>query len=100
MSQVMFGKKDALVLSLVTLLGRGHLLIEDVPGVGKTVLARSIAQSIGGDFKRVQCTPGLLPSDVTGVSGFNQQTPAFEFVSGAVVSHVLLAHEINPTPPR
>ncbi len=100
MSQVMFGKKDALVLSLVTLLGRGHLLIEDVPGVGKTVLARSIAQSIGGDFKRLQCTPDLLPSDVTGVSVFNQQTHAFEFVPGPVFSNVLLADEINRAPPR
>ena len=100
MSQVVFGKKEALVLSLVTLLGRGHLLIEDVPGVGKTVLARSIAQSIGGDFKRLQCTPDLLPSDVTGVSIFNQQTHAFEFVPGPVFSNILLADEINRAPPR
>ena len=100
MSQVVFGKKEALMLSLVTLLGRGHLLIEDVPGVGKTVLARSIAQSIGGDFKRLQCTPDLLPSDVTGVSIFNQQSHAFEFVPGPVFTNVLLADEINRAPPR
>jgi MoxR-like ATPase len=73
MSRVIFGKKDTLTLSLVTLLGRGHLLIEDVPGVGKTSLARSIAQSIKGGFKRLQCTPDLLPSDVTGVSVFDRR---------------------------
>ena len=100
MSQVMFGKKDALMLSLVTLLGRGHLLIEDVPGVGKTILARSLAQSIGGEFRRLQCTPDLLPSDVTGVSIYNQRTQVFEFVPGPVFANILLADEINRAPPR
>jgi MoxR-like ATPase len=100
MAQVMFGKTEALTLALVTLLGRGHLLIEDVPGVGKTTLARALAQSIGGEFKRLQCTPDLLPSDVTGVSIFDQQTRAFEFVPGPVFANILLADEINRAPPR
>src|SRR5258706_5559714 len=100
MSQVIFGKKETLTLALVTLLGRGHLLIEDVPGVGKTLLARSIAQSIKGDFKRLQCTPDLLPSDVTGVSVFDPQARAFKFIPGPAFANVLLADEINRAPPR
>lgn len=100
LARVVFGKGEALMLSLVTLLGRGHLLIEDVPGIGKTVLARSLAQSIKGEFKRLQCTPDLLPSDVTGVSIFDQRTHSFEFVPGPVFANVLLADEINRAPPR
>jgi len=100
MSRVIFGKKEALTLSLVALLGRGHLLIEDVPGIGKTSLARSIAQSIKGEFKRLQCTPDLLPSDVTGVSVFDPQARAFKFIPGPVFTNVLLADEINRAPPR
>jgi MoxR-like ATPase len=100
MSRVIFGKKEALTLSLVALLGRGHLLIEDVPGIGKTSLARSIAQSIKGGFKRLQCTPDLLPSDVTGVSVFDPQARAFKFIPGPVFANVLLADEINRAPPR
>jgi MoxR-like ATPase len=100
MAQVMFGKQEALTLAIITLLGRGHLLIEDVPGVGKTVLARSMAQSIGGEFKRLQCTPDLLPSDITGVSIFNQNSHAFEFMRGPVFTNILLADEINRAPPR
>jgi len=100
MSRVIFGKEDALTLSLVALLGRGHLLIEDVPGIGKTSLARSIAQSIRGEFKRLQCTPDLLPSDVTGVSVFDPQARAFKFMPGPVFTNVLLADEINRAPPR
>jgi len=100
MAQVVFGKKEALTLSLITLLGRGHLLIEDVPGVGKTSLARSIAQSIGGDFKRLQCTPDLMPSDVTGSSIFDQRSHNFEFIPGPVFTNILLADEINRAPPR
>jgi len=100
MSRVIFGKKEALTLSLVALLGRGHLLIEDVPGIGKTSLARSIAQSIKGEFKRLQCTPDVLPSDVTGVSVFDQQARAFKFIPGPVFTNVLLADEINRAPPR
>jgi len=100
MSRVIFGKKEALTLSLVALLGRGHLLIEDVPGIGKTSLARSIAQSIKGEFKRLQCTPDVLPSDVTGVSVFDPQARAFKFIPGPVFTNVLLADEINRAPPR
>jgi MoxR-like ATPase len=100
MSRVIFGKKEALTLSLVALLGRGHLLTEDVPGIGKTSLARSIAQSIKGGFKRLQCTPDLLPSDVTGVSVFDPQARAFKFIPGPVFANVLLADEINRAPPR
>src|SRR5712691_1024056 len=100
LAKVVFGKGEALTLSLVALLGRGHLLIEDVPGVGKTSLARSIAQSIKGEFKRLQCTPDLLPSDVTGVSIFDPQARAFKFIPGPVFTNVLLADEINRAPPR
>jgi len=100
LAKVVFGKGEALMLSLVALLGRGHLLIEDVPGIGKTILARSLAQSIKGEFKRLQCTPDLLPSDVTGVSIFDQRTHGFEFVPGPVFTNVLLADEINRAPPR
>jgi MoxR-like ATPase len=82
------------------LLSRGHLLIEDVPGVGKTILARSLAQSIGGEFKRLQCTPDLLPSDITGVSVYNQRNQSFDFVPGPVFTNILLADEINRAPPR
>ena len=80
--QVIIGKREAIELLMVALLCEGHVLIEDVPGVGKTMLARSIAISLGGQFKRLQCTPDLLPNDVTGVSIFNQQTGEFEFRPG------------------
>lgn len=100
MKSVMFDKEEALTMSLITLLGRGHLLIEDVPGVGKTTLARSMAQSVGGKFKRLQCTPDLLPSDITGVSIYNQDNRSFDFVPGPVFANVLLADEINRAPPR
>jgi len=100
LAQVMFGKEEALNLSMIALLGRGHLLIEDVPGVGKTFLARGLAQSIGGEFKRLQCTPDLLPGDITGVSIFDQRTHTFEFMRGPVFCNVLLADEINRAPPR
>ena len=85
---------------LVALLCRGHVLIEDVPGVGKTVLARALAMSVGGIFKQVQCTPDLLPADVLGVSLYNQATGAFEFREGPIMTNVLLVDEINRATPR
>ena len=100
LASVMFGKEEALTLSLIALLSRGHLLIEDVPGGGKTSLARGIAQSVSGEFKRLQCTPDLLPSDITGVSIFDQRSHTFEFMRGPVFSNILLADEINRAPPR
>ncbi len=98
--QVIVGKREAIELLMVALLCEGHVLIEDVPGVGKTMLARSIAVSLGGQFKRLQCTPDLLPNDVTGVSIFNQQAGEFEFRPGPIFVNVLLADEINRATPR
>ena len=98
--KVIIGKRDAVELSVVGLLCQGHLLIEDVPGVGKTMLARSIARSIGCLFRRIQFTPDMLPSDVTGVSIFNQQTRDFEFREGPIFAQVVLADEINRATPK
>lgn len=98
--RVLVGKRPIVEQALVALLSRGHLLIEDAPGMGKTMLARSIAISTGMDFKRIQCTPDLLPSDVTGVSVFDQRTGGFEFRPGPVFSNILLADEINRATPR
>ena len=98
--RVIIGQDHAIDLILVALLTEGHVLLEDVPGVGKTMLARAIAISLGLDFRRLQCTPDLLPSDVTGVSVFNQKTREFEFHPGPVFTHVLLADEINRATPR
>ncbi len=94
------GKRKQLVLSMVAWLSGGHILLEDVPGVAKTMLARAMAKSIGCKFKRVQCTPDLLPTDVTGTSIFNQKTAEFEFRPGPVFTQVLLADEINRATPR
>ena len=98
--RVIIGKRSAIELAVVGLLCQGHLLIEDVPGVGKTMLARSIAKSIGCIFRRIQFTPDMLPSDVTGVSIFNQQTRAFEFREGPVFAQIVLSDEINRATPK
>lgn len=98
--RVIVGKRNVTELVLAALLCQGHVLLEDVPGVGKTMLARSIARSIGGDFKRVQFTPDLLPSDITGLSYFNQKLGEFQFRPGPVFTNILLADEINRATPR
>ena len=98
--QVIQGKREAVQLALVCLFAQGHLLIEDVPGVGKTSLAKAIARSVGGTWQRIQFTPDLLPSDVTGVSIWNRASNEFEFRPGAVFATVLLADEINRASPK
>jgi MoxR-like ATPase len=98
--QVIIGKREAIELILVGLLSRGHMLIEDVPGVGKTMLARSLAGSLGCRFSRIQFTPDMLPSDVTGVSIFNQKTREFEFRPGPVMAQIVLTDEINRATPK
>ena len=89
--RVIFGKHHEVELAIVALLCRGHILVEDVPGTGKTVLAKALARSLGCSFRRIQFTPDLLPSDVTGVSIFNQQLNTFEFRAGPVMSQIVLA---------
>ncbi len=98
--KVIVGKRSTIELLMVALLSEGHILLEDVPGTGKTMLARSIAITLGGSFKRLQCTPDLLPNDVTGVSIFNQQRSEFEFRPGPIFVNILLADEINRATPR
>ena len=98
--KVIVGKRRQLVLSLVSWFCGGHVLLEDVPGVAKTMLARAMAASVGCSFKRIQCTPDLLPTDVTGVSIFNQKTTEFEFRPGPIFAQVVLADEINRATPR
>ena len=98
--KVIVGKREAVDLAVVGLLSRGHVLIEDVPGVGKTMLARSLACSLGCSFGRIQFTPDMLPSDVTGVSVFNQATREFEFRPGPVMTQVVLTDEINRATPK
>lgn len=98
--KVIFGKSQEIKLAFIALLCQGHILIEDVPGVGKTVLAKSLARSIGCTFKRIQFTPDLLPSDVTGVSVFNQKTREFEFRPGPVIAQIVLTDEINRATPK
>jgi MoxR-like ATPase len=100
MEKVIIGKRQQIQLCLVAYLCEGHILLEDVPGVAKTMLARALARTVGCTFKRIQCTPDLLPTDVTGVSVFNQKTAEFEFRPGPVFAQTLLADEINRTTPR
>ncbi|MBI1915228.1 MAG: MoxR family ATPase [Planctomycetes bacterium] len=100
MEKVIIGKRHQMTLCLVAYLCEGHILIEDVPGTAKTMLGRALAKSVGCTFKRIQCTPDLLPTDVTGVSVFNQKTAEFEFRPGPIFAQTVLADEINRTTPR
>ena len=98
--RVIVGKDDVIDLAVVALLCRGHILVEDVPGIGKTTLAKAIAQSLGCTFKRIQFTPDLMPTDVLGVNFFNQKTGDFEFRAGPIFAQIVLADEINRATPR
>ncbi|MEM7587658.1 MAG: MoxR family ATPase [Acidobacteriota bacterium] len=97
---VIYGKRAKLEMVMICLLAEGHLLIEDVPGTAKTLLAKTLARALGGSFRRLQCTPDLLPGDVTGTSVFNQKTTEFEFHPGPVFTQILLADEVNRATPR
>src|SRR5512142_895869 len=100
LEKVIIGKRDTVELIVIGLLCQGHILIEDVPGVGKTMLARSLARSLDCSFNRIQFTPDMLPSDVTGVSIFNQQKGKFEFRPGPIIGQIILADEINRATPK
>jgi MoxR-like ATPase len=100
LEKVIIGKEDSILLTIIAFLCQGHILIEDVPGVGKTMLARSLAKSLGCNFKRIQFTPDMLPSDVTGVSIYNQNTREFEFRPGPLMAQIVLADEINRATPK
>ncbi len=99
-SRVVVGKGDAIELAIVSLLCEGHILLEDVPGVGKTLMAKAIARSLDCDFRRIQFTPDLLPSDVTGINRFDQKTQEFHFLPGPLLANIVLADEINRATPR
>ncbi|MFN8380148.1 MAG: MoxR family ATPase [Anaerolineae bacterium] len=99
-SQVIVGKRNEVRLTILGLLSQGHILIEDIPGVGKTMLAKALARSIGSSFSRIQFTPDMLPSDVTGISLFNQKTREFEFRAGPIMAQIVLADEINRATPK
>ena len=98
--QVLVGKEDVIELTLAAILGGGHILIEDVPGIGKTTLARALANSLDCVFKRIQCTPDLMPSDITGIHYYNQKSGEFEFRAGPIIAQIVLADEINRATPR
>jgi len=98
--EVIVGKKDVVRLAAAGLIAGGHVLLQDIPGTGKTMLARALATSVGGTFRRIQCTPDLLPSDITGSSVFNQRDLTFEFVPGPIFANVVLADEVNRATPR
>jgi len=100
MKKVIVGKPDVLELSVVAVLCEGHILIEDVPGIGKTTLAKTLARSLGCSFRRIQCTPDLLPSDITGIHFFNQKKGEFEFRPGPILANIVLVDEINRATPR
>ena len=100
MKSVIVAKPEVLELALVAVLCEGHILIEDVPGIGKTTLAKTLARSLGCSFHRIQCTPDLLPSDITGIHFFNQKTSEFEFRPGPVIANIVLVDEINRATPR
>lgn len=100
MERIIVGKREVIEYTLITLLAGGHLLLEDVPGVGKTTLAKTVAQSISCGFTRIQFTPDTLPSDITGLSIYNMQSGKFEYSKGAIVNNIILADEINRTSPK
>ncbi len=99
-SRVIVGKDDVIALVMTAFICSGHVLLEDVPGTGKTMLLRAFAKTVGGDFKRIQFTPDLLPSDLTGINYYNQKSGEFEFRPGPLFSHIILADEINRATPR